>query len=171
MKRQNRGKDFEKSIKDAFSNIKGVSFDRLADPMAGYSGVRNICDFAMFSAPDMFFLECKCLYGNTLNYSGSITRNQWIGLKEKSDIPRCIAGVVVWFIDYDITAFVNIKDLWEHKKSGAKSLNVKDIIEYKIPHFLFDGMKKKVMYSYLGEKALKNLHELANTVWGDYDAG
>ena len=42
---QNRGKQFEQVIKDAFLKIPDVSIDRLYDPMAGYAGVKNICDF------------------------------------------------------------------------------------------------------------------------------
>ena len=62
MRKQNRGKEFEGCIRKAFENVPNVSFDRLPDPMAGYSGVRNICDFSMFQSPDMFYIECKCLY-------------------------------------------------------------------------------------------------------------
>lgn len=168
MKAQNRGKDFEKNIKDAFCKLKNVSFDRLPDPMAGYSGIRNICDFSMFSSPDMFYLECKSLYGNTLNYSSDITKNQWDGMLEKSRIKRCIAGIFVWFIDYDITVFVNIKDLNEHRKSGAKSLNIGDITgDNPIKYFLVDGVKKKVNFKYFGDKALKRLHDISNETWGD----
>ena len=169
LKAQNRGKDFEKCIKDSVYNLPGVSFDRLPDPMAGYSGVRNICDFSMFSAPDMFYLECKSHYGNTLNYQSDITRNQWEGMTEKSLIKRCVAGVCVWFIDHDLTVFVNIKDLNEHRNSGAKSLNITDIIgENSVPHFIIDGVKKKVMFKYFGEEFLRNLHKESNRIWGEY---
>lgn len=167
MHKQNRGKDFESCIRSAFENIPKVSFDRLPDPMAGYSGVRNICDFSMFNSPDMFYLECKCLYGNTLNYAGAITANQWSGMLEKSKIYRCVAGVFVWYIDYDITAFVDIIDLDTHKKNGNKSLNVSDITgNNSVPHFLLDGIKKRVKFSYFGEPALKKLHDISNRRWG-----
>ena len=169
MKKVNRGKQFEGAIRECFESVDGVSFDRLPDPMSGYSGVRNICDFSMFHAPDMFYLECKCLYGNTLNYKGAITENQWMGLEEKSRIERCIGGVCVWFIDYDLTVFVNIKDLIAHRNSGQASLNISDITgENSIPHFIIDGVKKRVLFDYFGESALAKLHKLANETWGDY---
>ena len=169
MRATNRGKDFEKAIRDCFEKVSGVSFDRLPDPMAGYSGVRNICDFSMFSAPDMFYLECKSLYGNTLNYAGAITKNQWDGMYEKSSIPRCRAGVFVWFIDYDLTVFVKIQDLMNHRKSGAKSLNIQDITgDDCVPHFILDGVKKKVMFRYFGDTILLKLHKLCDEVWGKY---
>lgn len=167
MRAVNRGKDFEKAIRTCFESLPDVSFDRLPDPMAGYSGVRNICDFSMFHSPDMFYLECKCLYGNTLNYAGAITKNQWDGMYEKSKIKRCVAGVCVWFIDYDITVFVKIQDLWKHRESGAKSLNITDITgENSVPHFIIDGVRKKVMFRYFGESALKKLHDICNDIWG-----
>lgn len=40
----NRGKDFEKIIKEAFERVKGVSIDRLHDQMNGYACSYNICD-------------------------------------------------------------------------------------------------------------------------------
>ena len=166
MKAQNRGKNFESQIRSAFENLPNVSFDRLPDPMAGYSGIKNICDFSMFCSPDMFYIECKSLYGNTLNYAGAITKNQWNGMLEKSKILRCVAGVVVWYIDHDVTAFVPIQELQKHRDAGNKSLNIKDITgENSVKHILFDGKKKIVMYNYNGEKALKKLHELSNEIW------
>ena len=167
MKKVNRGKDFESAISESLESLDGVSFDRLPDPMAGYSGVRNICDFSMFHSPDMFYLECKCLYGNTLNYASAITKNQWEGMQEKSKIKRCIAGICVWFIDYDVTAFVDIIDLVKHRESGAKSLNIADITTNNtVRHHLLDGKKKRVMFSYFGDRFLRTLHSLSDERWG-----
>lgn len=172
MRAINRGKDFEKAIRECFENLPNVSFDRLPDPMAGYSGVRNICDFSMFHSPDMFYLECKCLYGNTLNYAGAITKNQWDGMYQKSKLYRCVAGVCVWFIDYELTVFVEIQELWKHREAGNKSLNIQDITgDNSIPHFIIDGAKKKVMFRYFGEQALSNLHSLSNKLWGSDNNG
>ncbi len=167
MQRQNRGKDFEKSLKESLENVPNVSVDRLPDPMGGYSGVRNICDFSVFQSPDNFYLECKCLYGNTLNYKSAISENQWLGLEEKSHILNCVAGVCVWFIDYDLTVFVKIQDLLAHKNKGAKSLNIEDITrDGKVPHIIIDGVKKRVMFKYLGDGFLYKLHQLSKELWG-----
>lgn len=171
MNKQNRGKDFESEIRKCLENLPNVSFDRLPDPMAGYSGIRNICDFSMYNYPYMFFLECKSLYGNTLNYASSITQNQWEGLFEKSKIYGCIAGICVWYIDYDLTVFVKIQDLWEHRKAGNKSLNITDITsENSVNHFIIDGVKKRVRFNYFGEPFLKKLHLLAEEQWGEKGA-
>lgn len=90
---------------------------------------------------------------------------------EKSKIKRCVAGVCVWFIDHDVTAFVNIIDLQNHRKSGAKSLNISDITsDNSVPHFLIDGIKKRVMFKYFGEQFLRNLHKQSNDIWGEYHA-
>lgn len=168
MKKQNRGKDFEREIRECLEHLPDVSFDRLPDPMAGYSGIRNICDFSMYNYPYMFFLECKSLYGNTLNYSGAITENQWDGLYEKSKIKGCIAGICVWFIDHDITVFVKIQDLWIHREGGAKSLNIDNITSNNaLPHILIDGVKKRVKFRYFGEAFLRNLKKLALGQWGE----
>lgn len=171
MNKQNRGKDFESEIRKCLESLPNVSFDRLPDPMAGYSGIRNICDFSMYNYPYMFFLECKSLYGNTLNYASSITQNQWEGLFEKSKIYGCIAGICVWYIDYDLTVFVKIQDLWEHRKAENKSLNITDITsENSVKHFIIDGVKKRVKFNYFGESFLKKLHLLAEEQWGEKDA-
>lgn len=167
MNKQNRGKDFESEIRKCLESLPDVSFDRLPDPMAGYSGIRNICDFSMYNYPHMFYLECKSLYGNTLNYKGAITENQWNGMFEKSKLKGCIAGVCVWFIDHDVTAFVDIQDLHKHNDEGAKSLNIENIISNEsIPHILINGVKKRIMFNYFGESFLKQLHTLAINKWG-----
>lgn len=169
--RPNRGKDFEKAIKECFELVPKTSVDRLPDPMSGYSGVKNICDYTVYHYPDNFYIECKCLYGNTLNYKSAIRQNQWDGLLEKSEIYGCVAGVVVWYIDYDITVFINIKDLIEHRNKGNKSLNITDITGDKsVPHFLVDGIRKRVLFKYFGEDFLRNLHNLSDKIWqkGEY---
>lgn len=168
MKRQNRGKKFEAEIEEAFQRVHGVSIDRLPDPMGGYSGVKNICDYHAFHAPNEFYIECKCHYGNTLNYKSDIRVNQWDGLTEKSQIPYCVAGVAVWFIDYDLTVFVNITDLNEHRKTH-KSLNINDVMGVNaIPHFVINGAKKRTMFKYDGEDFLNKLHKLSNKIWGEF---
>lgn len=168
MNKPNRGKDFEKEIESCFKCIPTVSINRLPDPMGGYSGVKNICDYTVFHSPDNFYIECKSLYGNTLNYKTAISQNQWDGMLEKSEIYKCVAGVAVWFIDYDVTAFINIKDLVAHRNKGNKSLNIDDIVSDKpIKHFLIDGIKKRVKFTYFGEDFLRKLHKLSNDIWGD----
>ena len=162
----NRGKQFEDAIKDAFEAVPGVSIDRFQDPMAGFAGISNICDFVVYQYPTQNYFECKSCYGNTLsihsndpkNKYGAITNTQWEGLLEKSPIPGVKAGILVWFIDHDITAFVDIRTLVELKNSGAKSLHVKHLWEKRIPYVLVPGRKKRVLFEYDAHSFLIGLY-------------
>lgn len=129
--RVNRGKDFEGQVFDGFSKLPYVSIDRLPDPMAGYAGVKNICDFMVYKYPCQYYIECKSCYGNTLSIHsndpkrkyGNITNSQWEGLLEKSKIPGVRAGVLVWFIDHDVTVWLDIRLLQKHRDAGNKSIS------------------------------------------------
>ena len=128
--RVNRGKDFEGQVQAGFEAIPGVSIDRLPDPMAGYAGVKNICDFIVYKKPMQYYIECKSCYGNTMSIHsndpkrkyGNITNNQWEGLLEKSTIPGVRAGILVWFIDHDDTYWIDIRVLQNHRDAGHKSI-------------------------------------------------
>ena len=89
----NRGKDFEKVIKEAFEKVPGVSIDRLHDQMNGFAGSANISDFIMYKYPHEYYIECKSVHGNTLPFS-NISKNQWNGMLEKSKIDGVFAGVM-----------------------------------------------------------------------------
>lgn len=128
--RVNRGKDFEGQVRDGFLQIPGVSIDRLPDPMAGYAGVKNICDYIVYKKPMQYYIECKSCYGNTMsihsnnpkNMYGNITNNQWEGLLDKSQKPGVRAGILVWFIDHDETFWIDIRLLEKHRNAGNKSI-------------------------------------------------
>lgn len=156
----NRGKQFEDAVYKAFSKVPNVSIDRLMDPMAGYAGIRNICDFIVYKKPFEVYVECKSLYGNTLNFKSGITKNQWDGLLEKSKIEGVFAGVLVWYIDHDFTAFVPISELQWLKEQGDKSLKYYDIINRGLKYTLFPGKKKRVLFDYDAGEFLKNLYHL-----------
>lgn len=155
----NRGKDFEEAIKFGFRGIKGVSLDRIPDPMAGFMGVRNIADFCVYQYPYQYYFECKAVGKNTLNFKSGITENQWRGLFEKSRIHGVIAGFLVWFIDHDITVFVSIQELYRLNTFGAKSLNIKDIKSGKVSYYKVPAKKKRVLYTYDGAELLQALKD------------
>ena len=159
--RVNRGKDFEGQVHDGFLQIPGVSIDRLPDPMAGYAGVKNICDFIVYNYPCQYYIECKSCYGNTMSIHsndpkkryGNITNNQWEGLLDKSKKPGVRAGILVWFIDHDVTYWIDIRLLQKWRDAGHKS----------IPHFpewvdftsetddmwtIIEGKKRRVLFDY-----------------------
>ena len=125
---QNRGKQFESVIKEAFEKVDGVSIDRLHDQTTGFKGSQNICDFVVYKKPYEYYFECKSVHGASLPFS-NITETQWNGLLEKSKIEGVFAGVICWFVDKDITLFIPIQILNQFKRVGNKSVRY-DISEY-----------------------------------------
>lgn len=141
----NRGKQFEGQVQEAFEKFKNISIDRMPDPMAGYKGVKNICDFQVYRRPLLYYIECKTTYENTLNFKSNITKTQWEGLLEKSLISGVIAGILVWYIKKDFTTFVPIQWLEELRRDGAKSLHYTVAKEI---GFELSGKKKRVLFEY-----------------------
>lgn len=140
----NRGKQFEEQVRRGFEVLSNCSIDRIPDQMNGYAGSSNICDFIVYRRPIILYLECKSCYGTTLNFH-NITDKQWRGLLFKSKITGVVAGVMIWFIDYDVTLFVPIEVLQNMKNSGLKSVNVRHITQDMIP---ISGKKKRVFFEY-----------------------
>ena len=110
--------------------------------MGGYSGVANICDLIVYHFPYQYFIECKSHYGNTLPLT-CITQNQLQGMYEMSKISGVHAGVIVWFIDKDITYYKDIRKIVALKELGVKSLRFDD--EDVIP---IVGQKKRIFFDY-----------------------
>lgn len=169
--RVNRGKDLEAKFKQQLEGVKGVSIDRLPDPSSGFLGVRNIADFAMYKYPYQYYIECKAFSGNTLNFKSGITENQWQGMTEKSLIPGLMCGILIWFIDYDITAFVPIQQLNALKKYGHKSLNIKDIQEGNLEYIIMAGKKKRIFFDYEVHDFLKDLDYYTRDYWNKIERG
>ena len=151
MQKKNLGKEFEQHIRDSLTNNTDNSYpfsiDRLPDPVGGYVAIRNICDFTGYRFPFSYFLECKCTYGNTLNFKGAITTDQWEGLTEKSKVFGTLAGFCVWFIDYDTT------------------INIKDIDHEKVNYFDIEGKKNRVYFNYNHTKFVTNLEDMCKSYW------
>lgn len=140
---ENVGKKFEARIKKAFECVEGVSIDRIHDQTTGYAGSTNICDFIVYKKPYEYYIECKTIHGNTLPL-GNITHNQWSGLIEKSQINGVRAGVIVWFVDKDITMYVPIQTLQALEKQGYKSVHY--TLTAGVVHIT--GKKKRVFFDY-----------------------
>ena len=147
MAKVSRGKDFELEIRRAFEREKNVSVDRLKDSMSGYMGDNNICDFIVYKKPDIYYLECKAIHGNTLNFKSDIRPNQWFGLSQKNMIEGAHAGFLVWFIDHDVTYYVDIQLMNAYKGLGMKSLRY-DVEEKSPLMFKIDGKKKRILFNY-----------------------
>lgn len=147
---ENRGKQFESVIKTSFEN-SNFCIDRLHDQTNGFKGSQNICDFVVFRQPNIMYLECKSCHGNTLPFS-NITQTQWNGLLEKDLYCGVYAGVMIWWIDKDITKFVPIYNLQILADSGAKSIRFDTAFGIEVP-----GKKKRVFFEYDMEKFWEEL--------------
>ena len=147
----NRGKQFENAIRKSFERVEGVSIDRLNDNTAGFKGVVGICDFIVYKYPNIMYLECKSCHGNTFPLS-NITQTQWNGLLEKDLFQGVYAGVMMWWIDKDVTKFVPIYDLQIFADSGAKSIRFDTALGIEVP-----GKKKRVFFEYDMEKFWEEL--------------
>lgn len=163
----NRGKDFEARVRKAFEQVPNMCFERLADPMAGYAGVKNICDFEAYKFPFKFYFECKSVHGNTLNLFHGITNNQFVGLMAKSACFGVVAGVLVWFVAHDRTVFVPIQELDLLTKMGHRSLNISHVSgdDSSIVYFDFPGRKRRVLFDYDANALLKDLFIWAEDYW------
>lgn len=158
---ENRGKQFEEIIKKSFLKVPNTSVVRLQDQMGGYSGAANHCDFIVYHKPYEYHIECKTVHGNTLSiYSpnekrkyGNITNKQWEGLSEYDKVEGVIAGVICWWVDHDITGFLDIGDLnYIRNVSNQKS------IRYDVGTFLIiKGRKKRVFFDYDMEEFFNEL--------------
>ena len=140
----NRGKDFETHFKECWEKLSNsTTIDRLHDQTTGFAGSKNICDFIAYKYPNIFYLELKSVHGNTLPFS-NITDTQWNGLLEKAKVYGVYAGIVVWYVDKDVTQYFHIEKLtYLRDKVGNKSVRFDDESGIEI-----SGKKKRVFFDY-----------------------
>ena len=145
----NKGKKFERIIKDAFESVPGVSIDRVHDQTTKYKGSKNICDFIVYKEPYEYYIECKSVKGNTLPFS-NITDAQWEGLLMKSEIEGVRAGVICWWIEHDRTIYIPIQELDLMRSVGIKSLRWDEIDDCDGDTLMLEikARKKKVYFEY-----------------------
>lgn len=147
----NRGKGFEEQVEQDLSNT-GAYVLRLYDPQGGYMGVANPCDFVVCRKGCMYMLECKATHKATLSINsndpkkkyGAVSNRQWEGLLEASR-KGVVAGLLIWWVDNDVTKFVPIQTAEQLRNAGAKSLK-HDICGGGI--VTIKGRKKRVFYEY-----------------------
>lgn len=156
MARTNKGKAFEDVVKESFLKLSDVSIDRLRDAPKKLKGVDNPSDFIVYKKPHEIYVECKSHKGNTLPFT-CIREEQIRGMLDKALIPGVIAGVIIWFIDHDLTVWVSIDVVITLMMFGYKSINVKDLD--KIPHIVVSGKKKRIYFDYDMSKFLEDLYE------------
>ena len=119
---ESRGKKFEGVIRECFESVPETSVMRLHDQMTGFKGSTNICDFIVYHYPNQFFIECKSVQGNTFPFS-NMTDKQYTGMLEMSKIYGVRAGLIVWWVDHDVTAYIPISFVKRQKALGRKSIH------------------------------------------------
>lgn len=145
----NRGKQFEETVRKSLANVGGTSIVRLPDPVQGYLGYRNICDFIVYHYPHQYFIECKTIHGNTFPYS-NITKNQLDGMYKMAQYSGVVAGVLVWFVDHDVTKFLPI-DFIKYDMNTHKSVRFdyeNNSVGGKWHIITVHGKKKRVLFEY-----------------------
>lgn len=153
---KNLGKVFENKIKDAFEQVPDVSIDRLRDAPRKLKGVDNPSDFIVYKKPHEIYVECKSHKGNTFPFS-CIREEQIKGMTEKAKIDGVKAGIIIWYIDHDLTIWVPICEVVDMITCGYKSINVKDL-----PYFYYieiQGIKKRVYFDYDMNRFLEELYD------------
>lgn len=168
MSKVNRGKQFEDVVRACFAKVPNVSIDRLHDQTTGFLGSSNIADLIVFREPYEYYFELKSVHGNTLSIHsndekhkyGNITNVQWEGLLEKSKIQGVFAGILVWWVDHDVTAFIPITTLQEYRADGHKSVRYDNDDIYR---FVLTGKKKRVFFDYDMEVLLNELSASRDT--------
>lgn len=163
---ESMGKKFEEVIRGCFEKVPDTSVTRLPDPVMGYLGYRNISDFIVYHYPHQFFIECKSCHGNTfpignieLGTYGNMTENQYKGMIEMSKLYGVIAGVIVWWVDKDITLFIPVQEIESERLHGWKS------VRYDIAHtngiYELRGKKKRVFFDYDMDDFFNNFRDKA----------
>lgn len=161
MAKSNLGKKFEDVIKESFLKVPDVSIDRLRDAPKKLKNVDNPSDFIAYKYPHQIYVECKSHKGNTLPFS-CIREEQIKGMTEKAKIEGVKAGVIVWFIDHDLTVWIPINEIVFWRDIGNKSINIKNIQDKHtehIRHIVIQGKKKRIYFDYDMNKFLEDLYE------------
>lgn len=158
----NRGKDFEEIIKRDFLSVPDTNVERMPDPVQGYLGIRNKCDFYVYHFPYAYYIECKTTQNHRFPLS-NITFNQRTGMLEAVKTFGVIAGIICWFVHEDITLFMPIQTIEKCRLNGEKSINSREWEKYD-DFVLIKGKKKRVFYEY---NLVDFLIEMQNTKFGE----
>lgn len=137
---RNLGKRFEQIVGKQFEAYPFTSVDRIPDQTMKFKGRNNVSDFIVFHMPRQYYVECKTVHGNTLPFA-NIT--QFEGLLKKSKILGVRAGVLCWWVDKDVTKWLEIQDLEEMRRAGKKSIRFDAEIGTVIK-----GRKKRTYFEY-----------------------
>jgi len=123
-------KGFEERLKHDFEqSFPNGTIDRIYDVVSGNKGVSNVSDFIAYVYPYHFYLEAKTHKGASVPFSAI---SQYDKLLRKVGIHGVRAGVVVWLYEKDVVLYVPVSTITELKKSGEKSVGIRNLGEYNI---------------------------------------
>lgn len=130
----------------------GYSFDRIKDQMTGYWGSKNICDFACFRSPYLWYIESKATWEDRFDFN-MITETQHDGLIDKSKIHNVFGVVIVLFVSYKRAFMIDINEIERLIQSGKKSINIKKINSWGLKYSEISTIpnNRKKMLDYTGE--------------------
>ena len=146
----NKGKQFESHVQEAFERVTNCVVWRLKDQIGRYKNVTNPCDFFFYYAPVFYAIECKSTKGASLAFSDIREKEQIDDLHEIAQKFGVVAGFLIWFRDKDITVFVKHDVVYNaYKRRDRQSIALKDILALSDKeHFVIEGVKKRVYYDY-----------------------
>ena len=160
------GKKAEERIRQWLDRpADGYSCDRIPDQMSGYYMVsRNICDFACYKYPNMYYIESKETEHDRFDFS-KLTTYQRNGLCLKSTIEGAYGLVIVLFASYKRAFIFNIKDIAEiiakdnfdlgDENATAlkvKSVNINKVAKWTVPYIEIDTIpSRQKLLNYTGE--------------------
>ena len=138
---ENKGKKFEIKFRtDFLKSVPNSTIDRLYDQVSGYKTISNISDFIGYSYPNIFYLECKSIKGNTFPLANL---TQYDKLIVKVGIKGVRVGVVIWFYDKDIVMYVPVNTIKQLLNDGKKSVNCTKILEEGYRAIIIPSEKKR----------------------------
>ena len=153
----NRGKDFEEVIKQAFLEVPGTVVERMPDPVQGYLGIKNKCDFYIYHFPYVYYIECKSVNSHRLPFL-NITFNQRTGMADAVENFGVVAGIMCWFITEDKTVFLPIQTIVRRRLAGEKSINIRKLPEDE--YIEISGRKKRVFFEYNMAEFLTKMQDM-----------
>lgn len=114
----NPGKKWEKK----FSRENPATIIRLYDTTNGYVGIKNPCDFLLYSCPYFYPLECKSVTGKRFYFSG-LTDNQQNQLTQLDKKVGVISLVCVEFRQVQEAYAIPHRIIRELINEGKKSIS------------------------------------------------
>lgn len=160
----NRGKQFEDIVQKAMEEVKDTLVVRLHDQTTGFAGSKNPCDYVVFHSPLFYAIECKSVHGNTLPFS-NITEYQWQSLLKMSNNNNVVAGILCWWVDRDVTLFINIQELEVCKHNEYKSIRFNHEPFMKDGVMEISGTKKRVFFDYNMEQFFTDTERIYSDSW------